>query len=372
MIKRANHNGLLVLLLAAIPLALALAGCAGADGEQGPPGQDLSDRTAKLSGTFSADILPLFWDNDVFFDGSLGCLNCHYGRDTGSGTTSFHGISFLDYTGMLLGPTDAAITGEDLWGRPATCTDLNFVDTSHGDCTPSWAESEMRGRLRNTRMPPGWQFDLDQGNRDTVEILTIQAWLTDGALDATSAGFVTYQTLLSNLRLDDGDGTIKESTATPVGTLQTITWTKEAIDATFPGTLQVGDLFKESDVFFLGSQACTECHSDPAVHFSWHGLDMSQYGAGVGGGGILAGPTDDGPDLEDLLGRPATCDLTLHSVASGDTCVPVPDDSALLARLRNTRMPPGWPFQLGQTNRDMWAIGQIGAWVAAGMPNGAY
>lgn len=356
-------QGLVFLLLAAVPLSLALAACAGADGENG---QDLTVQTAKLHGTFDADIKTLFWTNDVFFDGSLSCLKCHYGT---APTTAFHAISFNDYSGFLKGPTDAAPLGEDMWGRSdgagTPCPDLTSV--SAPNCIPNWGESAMRGRLRNTRMPPGWAFDLNQGNRDTVEVLAITAWLRDGGTDAAAASTVAYQTLLADLRLDDGDGTIKEGGTIPVGTLQPITWTKEAIDSTFPGSLTMADLFKESNIFFLGSQACTECHGDPTLGFSWHALNMTSYV------GILNGPQDGGfANVEDLMGRPAGCDLTLESVDVADGCVPVPGDSALRRRMRNTRMPPGWPFQLGQGNRAMWAIEQIGNWVSAGMPNGSF
>ncbi len=78
---------------------------------------------------------------------------------------------------------------EDLFGRtPGTgageCSDLTVLSTTTGDgntCAPTWSGSILRNRLRNTRMPPGWEFDLAQTNRDTWAIESIQNWVEAGA-----------------------------------------------------------------------------------------------------------------------------------------------------------------------------------------------
>jgi hypothetical protein len=339
---------LLFVLTLSFGVLVACAGEAGKDGAAGAAGaagKNLTATQPKLSGTFLADISPLFTKNDQFFEGALACGACHFAASA----ASLHELNLTSYNGILTGPDSvSAPPGEDLLGRPATCSSLLSVGTG---CTPNWGDSALRARLRNTRMPPGWPFDLGEGNRDTTEILTIQAWLTDGAKQTGCTGTqVCYDTVLSTLRF-----AVSSTTDIDVGGAGT--------DATFliSEALTVGDLFKTVGAFFPNSQACTDCHG--SLGYAWHELNMGSYA------GILTGP-DASTGGEDMLGRGVDC-LDLTSVTG--LCTPVWDSSALRARLRNTRMPPGWAFELAGTNRDdNSAINTIKAWVDAGAPNGAY
>jgi hypothetical protein len=213
-------------------------------------------------------------------------------------------------------------------------------------------------------MPPGWTFDLGEANRDTPEIKAIQGWITDGALQtevAGTSGKIGYNTPLSNIKAD-GAGNYHLAAVTAA------TSTISGWQAT-PLSLTIGDLFKQPSVFFPGSQACTDCHG--GLGYAWHELNMGTYA------GILTGP-DASTGGEDMLGRAAGCALNTVSVTG---CAPNWDKAALKRRLRNTRMPPGWPFQLDGTNRDddltqnltnNAAIKTLKAWVNKFAPNGNY
>ncbi|HLB64821.1 MAG TPA: hypothetical protein VJJ46_08250 [Anaerolineales bacterium] len=82
----------------------------------------------------SADILPLFTANDVFFEGGVACSACH----TATLETSAHELDLTSYEGILAG----ADRLEDPPGEPILAP---------GD----WDGSSLRGRLRNNRMPSG-------------------------------------------------------------------------------------------------------------------------------------------------------------------------------------------------------------------------
>jgi hypothetical protein len=94
-----------------------------------------------------------------------------------------------------------------------------------------WDNSKLRARLRNNRMPPGWEFDIEETNRDGplldldgAEIYAVDliaAWVDGGAAE--------------------GD----------------FTWTDMG------GAEHTGDfdsdvlpLFSEDDAWFEGSEAC--------------------------------------------------------------------------------------------------------------------
>lgn len=303
----ANRDGLLVLHGVPVEMAHDTAELFG-DGEcevyavdligawvdSGLPESDPFDFTAidetECEGTFEVDILPLFTSANAWFENSPSCTACHFGL----AENSAHEMDLSSYAGILAGAdTLEEPPGEALFGESEPgATDYN------------WSESGMRRRLRNNRMPPGSPFDPTEANRDGptltvngVEVRAVDligAWVEAGAPETGPFG--------------EYNATFEEN---------------------------VLPLFTESGAWFDGSQACSGCHFGLNEN-SAHEMDLSSYA------GILAGAdTLEDPPGESLLGE--------SEPGSGDFDW---SESALRRRLRNNRMPPGFPFDITEANRD--------------------
>ena len=167
-----------------------------------------------------------------------------------------------------------------------------------------WANAKLRARLRNNRMPPGWEFDITEENRDGpavdvngVEVRAVDliaAWVEAGAPETDAFG-------------DYG--------------------------ATFDAN--VLPLFTVDGAWFEGSQACTGCHFGNTEN-SYHEMDLSSYAGIMAGGDVLSEP----PGVP-ILGQ--------SEVGATDYDW---EHAKLRERLRNNRMPPGWEFDITEENRD--------------------
>ncbi|MCP4363260.1 MAG: hypothetical protein GY796_35110 [Chloroflexi bacterium] len=286
--------------------------------------------------TFDVDILPLFTNNGVWFENSPACLGCHFG----SIEESAHEMDLGSHEGIL--------AGADVLEDPPGVSIVGESEPGAGDF--NWGESELRARLRDNRMPPGFPFDRTEENRDgpTLEINGVEVRAVD---------------LLG-------------------------VW----VDASVPETEPFGDyeatfnenilpLFTESDAWFDDSPACASCHTGN-TEASSHEMDLTSYA------GILAGA--------DVLEDPPGVSLLGESEpGAGDYNW---GESELRARLRDNRMPPGFPFDITEANRDgplmlhgepvtgvvadqtpfgsgdceVRAVNLIGAWVDAGAPDGEF
>ncbi len=273
----------------------------------------------ECTGDFATDIQPLFTTENAWFEGSQACTECHFENSP----DSRHEMNLGSYEGILLG-------GDVLSNPPGVPVVLP------GD----WANSKLMERLRNNRMPPGWEFDIEETNRDgpaitvnggeTTAVALIGAWVDGGAVE--------------------GDFTFVA-----------------ADGAEYPANFNsdIQPLFNTEDAWFEGSQACTECHFENSPD-SRHEMNLGSYEGILLGGDVLSNPP----------GVPV--------VLPGDWA-----NSKLMARLRNNRMPPGWEFDIEETNRDgpvvmagklgsnlggceVNAVNLIGAWVDAGAENGPF
>ena len=135
-------------------------------------------------------------------------------------------------------------------------------------------------------------------------------------------------------------------------------------------------LFTKSNKWFKNQQSCASCHFSNGEN-SFHEMDLSSHEGLMRGGDVLSKP----PGVP-LFGQAKTGDTSYDWA-----------HSKLKARLRNNRMPPGWPFDITETNRDgpcvdmsffgarvvrdghglkygceTNAVGLIGAWIGAGAP----
>ena len=345
-------KGLMPLLLVAVAL-VAFVGCASEEA-----GQKMDKTTAvptPLDGkaNFTDHVLPLFTTAGAFFEGSPSCNGCH------NGVAGAHELDMGSYKGILAGAdVESKPPGVDILGRADACVGKAVS----ADCTPNWGKSKMSARLRNTRMPPGWEtlqgalYDEDAADRDSPEISAIDAWMDGGGIEAdvATSATIAYGTKLTDIVTIDGAYVRATSAAGETA----VTWTKtdHAADAT------LGDLFTTGGAFFKGSPACDACHNGVAGE---HELDMGSYT------GILAGAdVESKPPGVDILGRPDTC----VGKAVGGECNPVAGSSKIHKRLRNTRMPPGWEknnavYNEDAANRDSAQISLIMHWINAGAPD---
>ncbi len=95
-------------------------------------------------GSFEADILPMFTKPNYWAENTQACVSCH----SAVSENSVHQMGLGKYEDILKG-----------------------ADCVSGECVPiikpgDWANSVLRARLRDNRMPPGMPFDLTEANRD--------------------------------------------------------------------------------------------------------------------------------------------------------------------------------------------------------------
>lgn len=307
---------------------------------------------------FENTILPLFSTDGAFNAEGKACSSCHYGVTHDSA----HEMSLVTFDGIMLGAD--TVTGMG----------MNIVGNGMG-----WDFSILKSRLRNTRMPPGWAWDMDEANRDTAEIQAIgllvmgNVTVADYAAQAdTALGEIGNTGLLAMAA-----PTIAQC---PPAVGQTLCWTA-------PAATTIGGLLTTGATFFAGSVACTACHMGND-ETSAHELDLKTRAGLYSGADVLSSP----PGV-DILGRNEAC-------AGYDTDPADPNDthttnldkdaeftnlgcgfvnwggSKLRSRLRNTRMPPGWEavntgatYDEGAANRDSDAILDIRDWIEAGTPD---
>lgn len=149
-------------------------------------GGDLFDSTMTFSYmgvdslTFFDDVQQFFVESDIWFPNSQACTECHFANNE----HSYHEMDLGTFAGIILGAdggVDPILNDAD---QPLTSADQ--ID---------WAESRLRHRLRDNRMPPNAPFLLDESNRDgpivthPVTGLPVRAvdligeWVANGAPD---------------------------------------------------------------------------------------------------------------------------------------------------------------------------------------------
>ncbi|MBT7016614.1 MAG: hypothetical protein HN965_10120, partial [Anaerolineae bacterium] len=146
-----------------------------------------------------------------------------------------------------------------------------FGQSEVGASDYEWSHSKLRGRLRNNRMPPGWEFDITEENRD-------------GLCVEVSADGVTVLPDEYGCELN-GVGVI--STWVESGAPETDAFTYGDADLTFER--DVLPFFTEANMWFDGSQACTGCHFDHSEN-SYHEMNLGSYEGLMSGGDVLSEP----------------------------------------------------------------------------------
>ncbi|MBI5944346.1 MAG: hypothetical protein HY864_08260 [Chloroflexi bacterium] len=254
-------------------------------------------------GTFAEDILPLFSGNGVWYEGSQACTGCHFAASE----NSYHEMDLTTYQGVLVGadsissPPGVSILGESAIGA--------------GDF--DWDHSKLRGRLRNNRMPPGWEFDVTEGNRDglCVEVSADGAKVVAGEYGCDLNG-----TGLIGAWVEAG---APETDAFEYGGQQ-LNFSRDVLP-----------FFTQAGMWFEGSQACTGCHFSNSEN-SYHEMDLSTYQGVVTGADSISSP-------------PGVSILGASEIGATDYDW---GHSKLRERLRNNRMPPGIEFDITEENRD--------------------
>jgi hypothetical protein len=254
-------------------------------------------------GTFDTDIQPLFTENNLWFEGQQACIGCHFANTE----NSYHEMDLSNYTGIMSG-------GDVLSDPPGVPL---FGQSEVGASDFDWDHSKLRGRLRNNRMPPGWEFDITEENRDglCVEVSADGVQVLPGQYGCDLNGVGVISTWV--------ESGAPESDAFEYGGAQ----------LTFERDVQ--PFFTEANMWYEGSQACTGCHFANSEN-SYHEMDLGTYAGIMTGGDALSEP----PGVP-ILGQ------SEFGATDYDW-----EHSKLKERLRNNRMAPGVPFDITEENRD--------------------
>jgi len=311
-------------------------------------GAKLTIKGDKTAVSYRDDIQPLFTKGGAWFNyggtAAGACVTCHAGDDGIDPEECPPECHLMD-----LGTRAGMLNGAD--GGSVPILGESAVDATDYD----WGKSDLRKRLRNNRMPPGFPFAIDESNRNGGDIdlsndgddinLGGQFYLN------TTGGDVDYGILETNAigLLEAYVGGLKGSPVTYAGSAGTVTFT------------DVAGLFSKPNVWYNGGPACTSCHYCNTEPPCYHMIDFNTEA------GLLAG-ADNGE--EPLLGESVVGAKDFNWGSSG-----------LRKRLRNNRMPPEAPFVLDESGRDgpmlvhpvtgsdVSAVDLIGDWVDAGCPD---
>ncbi len=275
--------------------------------DAGAPETELFDYTGvdgkTYAGDFTSDILPLFTQNGVWYEGSQACTGCHFGNTE----NSYHEMDLTSYEGIL--------TGADSLSAPPG---VSILGASSGDGTDvHWDISKLRARLRNNRMPPGWTFDITETNRDGL------------CIEVSNDGVVT----LPGQYGCDLNGVSLIGTWVDAGAPETDPFEYGGSQLTFDR--DVLPFFTQPNMWFEGSQACTGCHFGNTEN-SYHEMDLSSYEGIISGADSLSAPPG----------------VSILGASSGGGTDFNWDTSKLRERFRNNRMPPGIEFDITEENRD--------------------
>jgi len=253
-------------------------------------------------GTFETDILPLFTENGLWFEGAQACTGCHFANSE----NSYHEMDLSSYEGIMIG-------GDALSKPPGVPL---FGQSEIGATDFDWDHAKLRGRLRNNRMPPGWEFDITEENRDGA-CLDVSDDGVSVLLGEYGCDFTTVGLLAAWVEADAPNGDFSYG------------------NATLEFERDVLPFFTQDNMWFEISQSCTGCHFANSENSS-HEMDLSSYESILTGADSLSSP----PGVS-ILGESA--------IGAGDYDW---DHSKLKERLRNNRMAPGWDFDITEENRD--------------------
>jgi len=225
---------------------------------------------------------------------------------------------------MDLNSYEGIIAGADVLSEPPGVPLFGQSEVGADDF--DWSHSKIRERLRNNRMPPGWEFDITETNRNGLCV--------DLSADGAQTVQFEYGCELNTLGLIGA--------WVDAGASETETF--EYGEASLNFERDILPLFTQDNMWFEGSQACTGCHFSNSEN-SYHEMDLSSYEGIMLGGDVLSEP----PGVP-ILGQ--------SEVGATDYDW---SHSKLRGRLRNNRMAPGVEFDITEENRD-------GPMVLAGQP----
>ncbi|RME40649.1 MAG: hypothetical protein D6796_16940 [Caldilineae bacterium] len=253
---------------------------------------------------FETGILPLFTTDGVWFDGQQACSGCHFANSE----NSYHEMDLSTYAGI--------ITGGDALSEPPGVPILGQSEVGASDF--NWSASKLRARLRNNRMPPGWEFDITETNRDgpcvTVSNSGVEVQKYEYGCDLNAVGLIGAWV----------EAGAPETAPFSYGDATQLTFERDILP-----------FFTEKGMWFENSRACGECHFANSEN-SYHEMDLTSYQGIMTGGDALSEP----PGVP-ILGQSEVGATDFNWGAS-----------KLRARLRNNRMAPGVEFDITEENRD--------------------
>ncbi len=266
---------------------------------------DVSGKTHTAS--FDKDVLTLFTESNKWFRNQQSCASCHFSN----GENSFHEMDLTSYEGLM--------NGGDVLSKPPGVP--LFGQSIVGGTNYDWSHSKMKERLRDNRMPPGWQFDITEANRDgpCVEVTN------DGATIVKEGHGLKYGCENNALGLIGAwvDAGAPQHKRVPYGGGM-IDFDKDVLP-----------FFTKFGTWFENSQSCASCHFGNNEN-SFHEMDLTSYAGLMRGGDVLSKP----PGVP-LFGQ--------SKIGATDYDW---GHSKMKSRLRNNRMPPGITFDITEANRD--------------------
>ena len=323
-------------------------------------------RGPKTEISYKNDIQPFFTKDRAWFDkpnefASWACIRCHSGDVNDDGEEECPPECHL----MDLGTYDGMLSGAD--GGVEPLLGESFVGAVDFD----WDESEIKRRLTENRMPPGWEFTIDESNRNGPDVSTTNDGNdlalpgSDFFIKIDSSGDYEYSCCDDpNPNATDLIGKWVEGTNAGLNDRNGTTFEGD-IDVTWD---DVKPFFTETGAWFVGSISCINCHAGDAngdgeedCPNECHLMDLSSAE------GLRAG-ADDG--LEPLLGESDIGETDFNW-----------ERSELRSRLRNNRMPPNSPFVIDESNNKgrtlthpitgelVSAVDLIEEWVDSGAPD---
>ena len=313
-------------------------------------GAKLTIKGDKTAVSYRDDIQPLFTKGGAWFNyggtAAGACVTCHAGDDGIDPEECPPECHLMD-----LGTRAGMLNGADGGSVPI------LGESAVGATDYDWGKSDLRKRLRNNRMPPGFPFVIDESNRNGPDISTTNDG-NDLALTGSQFfakidgggeygyGGDTHAVGLIEAWVTGTNAGLNEDAVVPYGGAADVTWA------------DVAPFFTQRDTWYNGGLACTYCHFSNKEPPSFHAMDLSSPA------GLRAGA--DGGE-EPILGESVVGSTDFNWSKSG-----------LRKRLRNNRMPPEAPFVLDESNRDglmlvhpvtgsdVSAVDLIGEWVDAG------
>jgi hypothetical protein len=167
---------------------------------------------------------------------------------------------------MDLGTYAGILAGGDVLSEPPGVPLLG--QSEFGATDFNWDDSKLHARLRNNRMPPGWEFDITETNRDglCVEVSADGVAVLPGQYGCELNGIGVIAAWVT------------------AGAPETDPFDYGGFPLDFDRDVLA--FFTQPNMWYEGSQACTGCHFANS-EASYHEMDLGTYAGILAGGDVV-------------------------------------------------------------------------------------